>query len=253
VIAAMTPGDAFTCAVEAARIAVKYVTPVMVLTDGYLANGSEPWRLPDVDAMPRIHVEHRTDPDGYQVYARNPETLARDWVIPGTPGLEHRIGGLEKDFLTGNVSYDPINHERMVKIRAEKVERVAAECGPLELCGDTEGDVLLVGWGGTFGALRQAATRMQQDGKRVSHVQLRYLWPFNPRLEPLLRRFDKVLVAELNMGQLLWLLRARYLIDAHGLNKIQGLPFKVSEIVDAVERLLDRSAEPRAAQTARNP
>jgi 2-oxoglutarate ferredoxin oxidoreductase subunit alpha len=189
--------------------------------------------------MPRIEVSHRTEPKGYQVYQRDPHTLAREWVVPGTPGLEHRIGGLEKDFLTGAVSYDPVNHERMVHVRAEKVERVAQDCGPLDLYGDTHGDVLIVGWGGTFGALRQATARLRGMGRRVSHVQLRYLHPFNPRLEPLLRGFRRVLVAELNMGQLLMVLRARFLIDAVGLNKIQGQPFKVAEVIRAVEELHD--------------
>ena len=238
VIAAYSPADAFDAAILAVRLALKYVMPVILLSDGFLANGSEPWRLPDVDAMEPIPVRHRTDPSGYQVYARDPETLAREWVVPGAPGLEHRIGGLEKDFLTGAVSYDAINHEKMVHVRAAKVERVAQECGPLDLHGDDEGEVLIVGWGGTFGALRQAAIRLRDTGRRVSHVQLRWLHPLNPALEPLLRRFRRVLVAELNMGQLLMVLRARYLLDAVGLNKIQGQPFKVAEVVKAVEDLL---------------
>jgi 2-oxoglutarate/2-oxoacid ferredoxin oxidoreductase subunit alpha len=242
VLAAKTPADAFECAIEAVRVAVKYVTPVMLLSDGYLANGTEPWRLPDIGTLPRIPVTHRTDPENYLAYARDPETLARDWVIPGTPGLEHRIGGLEKDFLTGNVSYDPENHERMTHVRAEKVERVAAESGPLDLVGDEEGDLLVVGWGGTYGALRQATAQLRDEGRAVSHVHLRWVWPLNPRLEPLLQRFRKVLVAELNMGQLLWLLRARFLVDAVGLNKIQGQPFKVSEVIARVEELLGQHA-----------
>jgi 2-oxoglutarate/2-oxoacid ferredoxin oxidoreductase subunit alpha len=243
VIAAYSPADAFDAAILAVRVAIKYVTPVILLSDGFLANGSEPWRLPDVDAMQPIPVHHRTEAEGYQVYARNPDTLAREWVIPGAAGLEHRIGGLEKDFLTGAVSYDPINHERMTHVRADKVDKVAQECGPIDFYGDNEGDVLVVGWGGTFGALRQAAIRLRGMGRKVSHVQLRWLHPFNPELEPLLRRFRRVLVAELNMGQLLMVLRARFLVDAVGLNKIQGQPFKVAEVVKAVEDLLqdDRS------------
>jgi 2-oxoglutarate ferredoxin oxidoreductase subunit alpha len=242
VIAAKTPGDCFYAAVEAARIAIKYMVPVILLTDGYLANGSEPWLLPDIDALPRIVVEHRSEPETYKVYARDPETLARDWVIPGTPGLEHRIGGLEKDFLTGNVSYDPGNHERMVQVRAAKVERVAQDMGPLDLHGDDSGDVLVIGWGGTFGALRQATGILRQEGKAVSHVHLHYLHPLNPALEPLLGRFREVLVPELNMGQLRMVLRARYLIDAKGLNKIQGQPFKVREVVAAIRQLLEKNA-----------
>lgn len=244
IIAAKTPGDCFYCAIEAARIAIKYMVPVLVLTDGYLANGTEPWPLPDLDALAPITVEHRTEAEGYQVYKRNPETLARDWVIPGTPGLEHRIGGLEKDFLSGNVSYDGENHERMTHVRAEKVERVVQEMGPMDVYGEEEGDVLVVGWGGTFGALRQAAGVLRGQGKRVSHVHLRYMNPLNPRLEPLLRRFKHVLVPELNMGQLSMVLRAKFLLDVQGLNKIQGQPFKVQEVVSAIRRLLEGESRP---------
>ncbi len=242
VLAAKTPGDAFECAIEAARIAIKYVTPVILLSDGYLANGSEPWPVPDVTTLPPIPVEHRTAAENYQVYARNPETLARAWVIPGTPGLEHRIGGLEKDALTGNVSYDPNNHEAMVRVRAEKVQRVAQEFSALDLYGADQGDVLMVGWGGTFGALRQAASRLQTEGKKVSHVHLRWLWPLHRELGALLKRFKKVLVPELNMGQLRMVLRSEYLVDAQGLNKIQGQPFKVAEITEKVNALLGANA-----------
>jgi 2-oxoglutarate ferredoxin oxidoreductase subunit alpha len=238
VIAAYSPADAFDAAILAVRLALKYVMPVILLSDGFLANGSEPWRLPDVDAMEPIPVRHRTDPSGYQVYARDPETLAREWVVPGAPGLEHRIGGLEKDFLTGAVSYDPINHEKMTHMRADHVQKVAQECGPVDLYGDPEGDVLVLGWGGTYGALRQAAIRLRSMGRRVSHAQLRWLHPLNPDLERVVRGFRRVLVAELNMGQLLMVLRARFLIDAVGLNKVQGQPFKVAEVIRAVEDLL---------------
>ncbi len=237
-IAAKTPGDCFYCAIEAVRLSVKYMVPVMLLTDGYLANGAQPWNVPDINTLPNIAAEQRTNPEGYQVYERDPETLARDWVVPGTAGMEHRIGGLEKDALTGNVSYDPDNHERMTHLRAEKVELITKEMGPLDLLGDESGDVLLVGWGGTFGALRQAAGVLREQGKRVSHVHLRYIHPLNPRLGPLLGNFQHVLVPELNMGQLSMVLRAKYLVDAKGLNKVQGLPFKVNEITSAVERLL---------------
>jgi 2-oxoglutarate ferredoxin oxidoreductase subunit alpha len=238
VIAAYSPADAFEAAILAVRLAVKYVMPVILLSDGFLANGSEPWRLPDVDAMEPFKVVHRTDPKGYNVYERNPETLAREWVVPGTAGFEHRIGGLEKDFMTGAVSYDPINHERMTHVRADHVQKIAQECGPVDLYGDDEGDVLVIGWGGTFGALRQAAIRLRSKGRRVSHVQLRWLHPLNPDLERVLPRFRRVLVAELNMGQLLMVLRSRFLIDMVGLNKVQGQPFKVAEVVKAVEDLI---------------
>jgi 2-oxoglutarate ferredoxin oxidoreductase subunit alpha len=238
VIAAKTPADAYWCAIEAVRIALKYVTPVMLLSDGYLANGAEPWKLPDPSVMEPFPVRHRTQAEGYQPYARDPQTLAREWVVPGSAGLEHRIGGLEKDFVTGNVSYDPVNHERMTRVRAAKIERVAAEHGELDLAGADSGELLIVGWGGTFGSLRQAATRMQAEGRPVSHVHLRHLWPLNPRLAPLLARFKNVMVAELNMGQLLSVLRDRTLIDARGFNKVQGQPFKVAEVMTAAEDVM---------------
>ena len=238
VIAAKTPSDAFYCAIEAVRIATKYVTPVILLSDGYLANGSEPWLLPNIDSLSPFPVTHRTDPEGYLPYQRNPETLAREWVIPGTPLMEHRIGGLEKDFLTGNVSYDPLNHQKMTEVRAEKVERCQAECDELDLFGDESGDVLVVGWGGTFGALRQASIQLRASGKSVSHLHLRWLSPLHPKLGDALSRFKKVVVAELNLGQLKLVLRAKYLVDAEGLHKIQGKPFKVAEVVAAVEKML---------------
>jgi len=244
VLAAKTPGDAFFVAIEAVKIATKYMTPVLMLTDGYLANGSEPWKLPDVDSLPSIKVENRTDPEGYQVYARDEDTLARAWVVPGTAEMEHRIGGLEKDFYTGNVSYDPQNHEAMVKIRAEKVERTVADMGELDLCGEESGDVLVIGWGGTFGALRQATQTLHDQGRSVSHVHLRHLFPLNPRLAKIIRNFKQVLVAELNMGQLRSVLRDKFLIDIKGLNKIQGKPFMVAEVLEAIGALLGET--PRA-------
>jgi 2-oxoglutarate ferredoxin oxidoreductase subunit alpha len=238
IISVSSPADAFECAILAVRLAVKSCTPVVLLSDGFLANGSEPWRLPDIDAIEPFPVAHRTDPAGYQVYARNQETLAREWVVPGTPGLEHRIGGLEKDFLTGAVSYDPINHEKMTHVRAAKVDGMARDAGTLDLIGEAEGDVLVLGWGGTYGALRQAVLRLRAQGKKVSHAHLRWLHPMHPDLDALVHRFRRVLVPELNMGQLSLLVRARYLVDAVGLNKVQGQPFKVAEVVKAVEDLL---------------
>jgi 2-oxoglutarate ferredoxin oxidoreductase subunit alpha len=181
---------------------------------------------------------HRTDPKDYFVYQRDAKTLARDWVIPGTPGLEHRIGGIEKDALTGNISYAPDNHEKQTKVRAEKVQRVAQECGELDLCGAESGDVLVVGWGGTYGALRQAVQGLQAQGKKVSHAHLRWLSPMEPGLAKVIRNFKHVLVAELNMGQLRTVLRAQFALDCVGLNKIQGQPFKVREVTTAIEALL---------------
>jgi len=241
IIAACTPGDAFYVAIEAMRIAVKHMTPVLLLSDGYIANGAEPWPVPNIEDLKEIPVEYRDEPEGYNVYMRDEKTLARPWVIPGTPKMEHRVGGLEKDSLTGHVSYDPQNHEKQTRTRAEKVERVANDMGPLNLYGDEEGDLLLVGWGGTFGALRQAAGRLRGRGLSISHVHLRYLNPFNPRLEPLLKKFKTVLVSELNTGQLKVMLRAEFLIDAKGLNKIQGQPLKVSEVIEKVESIMKES------------
>ncbi len=234
VLAAMTPSDCFHTVLEAARVAIKYMTPVFVLTDGYLANGSEPWKVPDVSTLPKFPVQFRTDPTGYMVYDRNPESLARAWVRPGTPGLEHRIGGIEKHNLTGNISYDPDNHHQMIKTRAAKVAGVAKEAGELITCGPPEGDLLVIGWGSTYGAITQAVQTMQRDGHKVSSVHLRWLNPLNPRLGPYLKGFKRILVPEMNNGQLLRILRAEFLVDAEGLNKIQGKPFKIAELCQAI-------------------
>ncbi|HEX2569565.1 MAG TPA: 2-oxoacid:acceptor oxidoreductase subunit alpha [Polyangia bacterium] len=238
VIAASTPGDCFFTAIEACQIAVRYMTPVIMLTDGYLANGAEPWKLPEVKDLKRFDVKFRTNPENYKVYARNPETLARDWVKPGTPGLEHRVGGLEKDYLTGNVSYDPLNHEAMVRVRAAKVAGIAKELPLLEVHGDKTGDLLVIGWGGTYGAITQGVQQAQARGIKVSSVHLRHLNPFPRNLGEIIGNFKKVLVPELNLGQLVKIVRATFCVDAQGYNKIQGKPFKVSEIVQAIELTL---------------
>jgi 2-oxoglutarate ferredoxin oxidoreductase subunit alpha len=239
VIAAATPADCFAMAYEAIRIAVKYMTPVILLTDGYLANGAEPWRIPRFEDLPPIPVRFRTDPEGFSPYLRDPETLARPWVRPGTPGLEHRIGGIEKEDVTGHISYSPANHERMTHARARKVAAVAQEIPPTVIRGEETGDVLVVGWGSTYGSIAAAVDELRGRGRRVSHVHLRHLNPLPPDLGEILRGFRTVLVPEMNMGQLLMILRATYLVDAVGLNKIQGQPFKVSEIAGRVERLLE--------------
>ncbi len=235
VIAAATPSDCFMAAIEAVQIALRYMTPVMLLSDGYIANGQEPWKIPDVASLPKIDVHFRTDPEGFQVYARNETTLARAWVKPGTPGLEHRIGGIEKDFLTGAVSYAPENHERMVKIRAEKVARVAQDYAPLKVNGARTGDVLVVGWGSTHGAITGAVEALRAKGTNVSHVHLRNLNPLPNDLGDLLKGFRRVVVPELNLGQLVQILRSKYLVDAKGINKVQGKPFTVSELVARIE------------------
>ena len=239
VLAAMTPADCFATAFEAVRIAVKYMTPVILLTDGYLANGAEPWLLPSADDLPDIPVRFRTDPNGFFPYLRDPATLSRPWVVPGTPGLEHRIGGIEKEYLSGNVSYAPMNHEQMIRVRARKIAGIAAELPPTPIHGPERGDLLVVGWGSTYGSIAAAVRNAQAAGRAVSHVHLRHLNPLPPDLGEILRRFKKVLVPEMNLGQLLKVLRAEYLVDAVGLNKIQGLPLKVSEITARITRLLE--------------
>ena len=251
VLAAKSPGDTFYCAIEAVKIATRYMVPVMLLSDGYIANGSEPWPLPNLESLPRFDVIHRTDPNNYFVYERDPRTLARAWVVPGTPGLEHRIGGIEKDALTGNISYAPENHEKQTHVRADKVARIAQDVGELDLFGPESGDVLVIGWGGTFGALRQAAQTLQAQGKKVSHAHLRWLSPLEPGLAKVIKNFKHVLVAELNMGQLRTILRAEFLVDCIGLNKIQGQPFMVREVIEAIDNLLG-GVRPAATPTATN-
>ncbi|MBI3797008.1 MAG: 2-oxoacid:acceptor oxidoreductase subunit alpha [Deltaproteobacteria bacterium] len=239
VIAASSPGDCFYAAFEAVRIAVKYMTPVILLTDGYLANASEPWLLPRAADLPDFKVEFRTDPQGFFPYLRDENTLARPWVRPGTPGLEHRIGGLEKDYLTGNISYAPNNHEQMVRVRYRKMAKITQEIPPTKVEGPERGKLLVIGWGSTYGSIAAGVKDFQGQGKAVSQVHLRYLNPLPPDLGEVISRFDKVLVPEMNMGQLLRVLRAEYLVDAVGLNKIQGRPFKVSEITAKIARMLE--------------
>jgi len=239
IIAPRTPSDCFAAAFEAVRIATKYMTPVILLSDGYLANGAEPWLIPRVEDLPEINVTFRTDPQGFYPYLRNETTLSRPWVVPGTPGLEHRIGGLEKEYLSGNVSYAPANHEQMVRVRARKIAGIAAEIPPTEVYGAPDGDVLVIGWGSTYGAITAAVQDLQGAGKSVSHVHLRFLNPLPADLGDVIRRFKRVLVPEMNLGQLVKVLRAEYLVDAVGLNKIQGLPFKVSELTNRINRMLE--------------
>lgn len=238
VVAATTPGDCFFAAIEASRIALKYMTPVVLLTDGYLANGSEPWSIPPVESLPKLDVEFRTDPEGFLPYLRDPETLARPWAIPGTPGLEHRIGGIEKEDGTGALSYDPVNHEKMVRIRAAKIAGIAKDIPPAEVVGEETGKLLVIGWGSTYGAITTAISVLQARGAPVSYVHLRHLNPFPENLGKVISSFDRVLIPEMNMGQLLLIIRAEFLVDAVGFNKIQGQPFKISELVDKIEEVL---------------
>ncbi len=237
VIAAATPADCFTMVYEAARIAVRYMTPVMLLTDGYLANGSEPWLLPKAEELPPIPVHFATDPASFKPYMRD-EFLSRPWAVPGTPGLEHRIGGLEKQHETGNVNYEPANHEFMVRLRARKIDGIAKDIPPQSVYGPENADLAVVGWGGTFGAIRSAVERMHEKGGSVAHVHIKYLRPFPANLGEVLRKFRKIILPEINLGQLSMLLRAEYLLDIQSVNKVAGLPFFPSEIEAEIEKAL---------------
>lgn len=238
VIAASTPGDCFYAVYEAARIAIKYMTPVFFLSDGYLANGSEPWLIPNVNDLKDISPKFRTDPENFLPYLRNAQTLAREWAIPGTPGLEHRIGGIEKQDKTGNISYDPENHEKMVRLRAAKIEGIANDIPLAKVDGDEKGDLLVLGWGGTYGAIRTAVNAARKKGKSVSQLHLRYINPFPKNLGEVLYNFKNVLIPELNMGQLSKLIRTKYLVPAISYNKVQGLPFMASELENEIEKIL---------------
>jgi 2-oxoglutarate ferredoxin oxidoreductase subunit alpha len=237
VLAPSTPGDCFHTIIEAFHLAVKYMTPVAVLSDGYLANAAEPWRIPDVETLKRRPVRLRTDPEGFAPYLRDEDTLARPWAIPGTPGLEHRIGGLESEERTGNVSYDPRNHDRMVRQRTEKVARVANDIPPVEVNGPDGGKLVVVGWGGTRGAIEAAVEQSRKAGAPVSSIHLRYLNPLPADLGEALARFECVLVPELNLGQLARLLRAEYLLPVESLTKVTGQPFRVGEIRERIEAI----------------
>ena len=248
IVAPATPAECFDMAIEAFRLAIEYMTPVFMLTDGYIANGSEPWRIPERNDLPRLEVQFRDDAAGFQPYARDPDTLARSWVRPGTAGLEHRIGGIEKQDLSGAVSYDPANHERMVHLRQAKIAAIAQRIPELAVYGPPTGDLLVLGWGSTAGAIRHAVENAQQQGLAVAGASLRYLNPLPRNLGQVLRRYRRVLVPELNLGQLRSLLRAEYLVDVIGLNKVRGQPFRTSEIDQAIHDAL--GTEQRAAVSA---
>ena len=242
VLASSTPGDCFFAAYEACRIAVKYMTPVILLTDGYLANGSEPWQVPKVADLPDFDVSFADESnlaDGqFLSYSRDKKTLARPWAIPGTPGLEHRIGGIETEDLTGNVSYDPDNHHYMVETRAKKVEAITNEIGPSEIFGNKSGELLILSWGGTKGACRSATEALKADGKKVSHLHLRWINPFPKDLGEELIKFKHILIPEINYGQLIKIIRAEFLVDAQGLNQVRGKPISSSDIQDAANKLI---------------
>ncbi len=240
VIAAATPGDCFYMAIEAVRLAIKYMCPVFLLTDGYLANGAEPWAIPDVTTLPKIPVNFREDPEGFHPFLRDPQTLARAWAIPGTPGLTHRIGGIEKDFNSGHISYNPENHEKMTKTRAAKIAGIAADVPDQQIeVGSDSGKLLVLGWGSTYGSIREAVQRCRERGLDVSHAHVRYLNPFPKNLGDLLKRFDRVLVPELNNGQLVKMIRSQYLVPAESLPKIQGQPFKIAELEEKIRQVME--------------
>ena len=240
VLAAATPSDCFEVGLEAVRIAVRHMTPVIVLSDGYLSNAAEPWRIPDIDAVPAFPVTHRTDPEGFHPFLRDPETLARNWAVPGTPGLEHRIGGIERSYDTGHISYDPDNHRRMTEARFEKVARIADDIPAQAVTLGTErGRLAVVGWGSTYGPIRSAVARSRSAGLDVSHVHVRYLNPFPRNLGDLLRGYDRILVPEMNHGQLVAMLRSTWLLPAEGLSKVTGKPFMVAELEAAIRGALE--------------
>ena len=237
VISASTPADNFEVAIEAVRLATKYMTPVMILTDGYLANASEPWIIPDADKIPKFPVNFLSDETEFSPVKRDPVTLARNWPIPGTPNLEHRIGGIEKSYDTGNISYDAANHQKMTDVRKNKIDNIANDIPEQRVArGDDTGEIAVVGWGSTFGPITRAVQKIRADGHKVSHIHLRHIWPLPINLGSLLNNFKKIIVAEMNTGQLITILRSEYLVDAQGLNKISGQPFKVSEVEEAIRK-----------------
>ena len=239
VIAACTPGDCFDMAIEAVRLATKYMTPVLLLTDGFLANSAEPWKIPDITTIKPFPVQFRREPEGFHPFLRDPATLARAWAVPGTPGLEHRIGGIEKHYDSGNISYDPENHHKMTKVRAAKIAGIADDIPAQKIeQGEDTGDLLVVGWGSTFGAISQAVLGARRSGLKVSHLHIRYMNPMPRNLGELLRGFKQVSVPEMNNGMLVKVLRAEYLVDAQGFNKISGQPFKIAEIEAEIHRML---------------
>lgn len=240
VLAAHGPSDCFEVAIEACRLATKYMTPVMLLTDGYIGNAAEPWLIPSVKDMKPFSVEHRTDPEGFQPFSRDPETLARPWAIPGTPGLEHRIGGIEKDNGSGHISYEPANHQAMTDLRRNKIGGIAKDI-PLQAPeqGNASGKLAVVGWGSTYGPISQAVGNKIREGNDVAHIHLRYVWPLPANLGELLKGYEKVIVPEMNDGQLKTVLRDQYLVDAQPINKVTGQPFKIVEIENAIDSALE--------------
>tara|TARA_B110000037_G_C17010862_1_gene461228 strand:- start:100 stop:1107 length:1008 start_codon:yes stop_codon:yes gene_type:complete len=241
VLSARSPSDCFDTAIEAVRLATKYMTPVILLTDGYLANASEPWLIPDFDDYEPFPAKFHADPEGFHPSLRDPETLGRIWAKPGTPELMHRIGGIEKSFDSGHISYDPENHQKMTDVRSAKINGVAADIPAQAVeCGTESGKIAVVGWGSTYGPISRAVNNLIEDGHSVSHIHIRHIWPFPANMGDLLANFDQVLVPEMNTGQLITVLRSEFLVPAEGLNKVNGQPFKIFEIEDAVRERLER-------------
>ncbi len=240
VVAARSPADCFDAAIEATRIATKYMTPVMLLADGYMANASEPWLIPEVDDIGDMKVAFHTDPEDFHPFMRDDDTLARVWAVPGTPGTQHRIGGIEKSYSSGNISYEPDNHQKMTDVRKKKIDDIAFDIAEQQVeLGEESGDLAVFGWGSTYGPINRAVQRVRADGLKVSHIHLRHIWPLPKNLMALLNNFDKVLIPEMNTGQLITVIRSEYLIPAMGLNKVSGQPFKVSEIDAAIRGHLE--------------
>ena len=238
IVAAQSPSDCFNAAFEACKIALEHMTPVVLLSDGYIANGSEPWKIPDMDTLPDIHPRKVDKLEGFAPYDHSNDKLSRPWATPGTPGLEHRIGGLERSDNSGNIDYDPENHNYMVELRQKKVDVIANDLPGIETFGKESGEVLVLGWGGTYGAIRSAVQRMIVEGKSVSHIHLRNLNPFPKDLGEKLIKFDKIVIPELNLGQLNSLIRAKFLIDTNNVNKVEGKPFTPSEIYEEINKIL---------------
>ncbi len=241
VVAPCTPTDCFMAGYEAVATAIRYMTPVIVLSDGYLANGAEPWSIPKFAELPSIEAKFWTQSQGFHPYLRNEDTLARPWVVPGTPGFEHRIGGIEKDYASGNISYDADNHERMSRVRASKIERIAEDIPPARVEGSDTGEVLVIGWGSTYGAITEAVAQLNAEGIATGHLHFRWLNPFPRGVGSILKRFKHVVVPEMNLGQLIRLIRDRFLVDARPITKIQGQPFKVRELVEPIRALVEAS------------
>jgi len=246
IVAPATPSECFEMAIEAFRIATKYMTPCIFLSDGYLASGSEPWRIPALDDLPKIEITYATDPETFKPYVRDPDTLARPWAVPGTPGLEHRIGGLEKANITGNVNYEAENHDLMTRLRFEKIDRIANDIPDVQVFGDDDGgDLLVLGWGSTYGVITTAVQRAQAKGVKVSAAHLRYLNPFPKNLGDVLKSFKKIVIPENNLGQLRLLIRGKYLVDASGLNRVTGRPFTIAEVENEIYRLTGKGGDSR--------